>query len=228
VAIDNIEFMAPMMNVEQPPYKAVLTAKNIPRPGPDLRELVAQARADGRAVWKLDGPLLAPRIEVVAVRGEDGQPMLFRPLAVDLDRRPYFRPGVLLWLETQAREARAAFRRHDRTQLRKLIAAASYDIHGLTYEEIADGWKKDPAIDDPGRAPATSPHELVPYYAHGERGVVDFVRDGRKLWSRLPAWPWAFFPDGRPPPTWRKQSPDRNLSAALVTWATGEPVLPEQ
>jgi hypothetical protein len=195
-----------------------------PLPGEELRFRIAERRREGRPVWRL-GPNIAPRIELVAVPdSETGEPVLYRPLAVDQDRRQYhqdsdhyLRPRVLLWLETYEPAALEQLTKHDRAETRRLAAAVMRDLHGQSYDAIADALgytKRDPL----GRV-------LV----NGERTVRREIPIGRKLWSRLCAWPWCYWgPHGKPPASWHERGADATLAAAFETWATGVPVLPAE
>jgi hypothetical protein len=176
----------------------------LPPPGNDLRLLISERRRNGRSAWRL-GPNIAPRIELVAVRDpETGNAMLHRPPAVDQDRRPYFHPRVLLWLETQEPLALEQLKKHDRVETRRLAAAVMCDLHARSFGDIA--------------------YELA--YPDESR-ARERVKEGRKLWPRLCAWPWSYWePDGRPPDDWRERGADATLTAAFETWATGAPVLP--
>jgi hypothetical protein len=180
-----------------------------PLPGEALRLLIVELRHAGRPVWRI-WSTIAPRIELVAIRDpETGEPVLYRPLAVDQDRRPYFKRRALLWLETREPAALEQLQSHDRNQLRQLDAALMRDLHGRSYDEIANGLRF--RGDD------------------CERSARRAVMVGRKLWPRLCAWPWCYWgPDGRPPADWLKLGADATLAAAFETWATGVPVLPAE
>jgi hypothetical protein len=176
----------------------------VPPPGEDLRLLISERRRAGRPAWRL-GPNIAPKIELVAIAEPGtGSPILYRPLAVDQDRRPYFRRRVLLWLETQEPLALEQLTKHDRVETRRLAAAVMYDLHARSYGEIA--------------------YELG--YPDESR-ARERVSEGRKLWRHLPAWPWWGFTDPWPA-DWRAKGADATLAAAFETWATGVPVLPAE
>ena len=172
------------------------------RPGDSLRGRIAECRENGRKVWRL-GPYVAPRIENIAVRRpEDGEPILYRPLAVDLDHRAYFRHRALLWLETGEPLAFKQLQAHDHAQLRRLAATVARDLHGALYNEI-------------------------PMYSD-EKTARERIKEGRELWHRLCAWPWCYWPEGEEPDGWQKHGASTELAAAFETWATAAPVLPNQ
>jgi hypothetical protein len=186
------------------PAKGRFGSKSAPLlPGDELRALISERRLEGRPAWRI-GPYIAPRVEFVAVReATTGEPMLYRPLGLNPDPRPYFRPGVLLWLENRDPDIYAELGVTDRAELRRLAAAIARDLHRRTYNEIADELRYD------------------------ERRVRREIPAGRKLWPRLCAWPWCYWgPDGKPPADWRERGADATLAAAFETWATGGPVVP--
>lgn len=88
-----------------------------------------------------------------------------------------------------------------------MYAALMRDIGGASYDRIAEqlGSRKPGFTEDS----ATRAR----------------VREGRRLWRMLPAWPWSWFDRGMPPRDWATAGPDPQLAAALTTWATGHPVL---
>jgi hypothetical protein len=189
-------------------------AKLVPPPGEELRLLIAERRREGRPVWRVWSNM-APRIEFVAVPDlEMGEPVLYRPLAVDQDRRPYFNRRALLWLETHEPTALEQLQSHDRNQLRQLDAALMRDLHGRSYDAIATGLGY------------TKRDSMGRVQVDGERAARRAVQAGRKLWPRLCAWPWWYWgADGKPPADWRERGADTTLAAAFDTWATGVPVL---
>jgi hypothetical protein len=190
------------MATEKSPAKGRFVANLAPPPpGEDLRHLIAELRRDGRPAWRL-GPIIAPKIEYAADRDpETGEPILYRPWAID---QAFFRPQVLLWLETYHAGVYRQFSRQDRVQTWKIAAAAMRDLHACSYDEIADNFRY---VD--------------------VRTARRRVAEGRELWFRLCAWPWCYWePNGRPPASWREQGADATLAASFQTWATGVPILP--
>jgi hypothetical protein len=145
-------------------YGAEFVPPVIPRPGEELGGLIRQGRDDGRPVWRVYS-LVVPRNRFVAIPSpETGEPTLTRPLAVDRDRRPYFRPRVLLYLETASPATLELLQNDDRVELRRLTAAALRDIYGYTPEKILEAlpYRNQPEFDE----------------AVARRDV----RAGRKLW----------------------------------------------
>jgi len=196
--------------------------KNAPAfvpPSHELAKLVMRLRGQ-RPVWRI-GNLAAPGIEWLAAPGPDG-PIAVRPLEVDRDRRPYFRAGTLLALETDEPLAFELLQPAERKQLRSMYAAIMRDVQGSSLDEIVDALGAE-FVDEHG----------VAHPEFGKRpGFADQsaarrqVRAGRELWRRLPAWPWSWFPDGKPPRDWRTAGPDAILAAALESWVTSHPILP--
>lgn len=173
-------------------------------PSEELARLVMRLRSS-RPVWRV-GDLAAPRIEWVAAPG----PIAIRPLEIDRDRRPYFRHGALLALETNFEPlVIEQLQPDERKQLRKMYAALMRDVQGSSLETIMD----ELGGERPGFA--------------DEAAARRQVAAGRRLWRRLPAWPWSWFgTNGRPPGDWRTAGPDATLAAALASWATDRPTLP--
>jgi hypothetical protein len=150
-----------------PALKGVNAAEYTPpRPGADLRRLISEA---GRPKWRA-GAFAAPRITAIA-HGEPGSdPTLLGPLGIDLDRRPYFRERVLFWLETEHPTAWVRLSHDDRAEVNCLAAAVARDPWGWTNAEILDvgSWQN-------------------------EKTAREAVKHGRRLWRRLPAWPWRWW-----------------------------------
>jgi hypothetical protein len=105
------------------------------------------------------------------------EPTLYRPLAVNLDPRPYFRERVLLWLESRDPGLYTELGPTDRAELRRLAAAIGRDVYGRTYDEIADELRYDERrVRDPG-----SPQVV----AATVRPALVLLGRGRKATGRL-------------------------------------------
>ncbi len=190
-------------------------------PSEELAALVMRLRGS-RPVWRV-GNLAAPRIEWVTVAGPGG-PTAARPLEADRDREPYFRPGVLLALESNFEPlAIKRLQPDERKDLRKMYAALMRDVQGSSPGEIVDALGAE-FVDE--RGVAHPEFGKRPGFAD-ESAARRQVRAGRELWHQLPAWPWSWFPSGKPPRDWRTAGPDATLAAALASWATGRPILPD-
>jgi hypothetical protein len=196
--------MEPSVSTTAIPAKGVFGSKSAPLvPGEGLRAVISELRIEGRPTWRI-GPYITPRIDLVAIRDTaTKEPTLYRPLAVNLDPRPYFRERVLLWLESRDPGLYTELGPTDRAELRRLAAAIGRDVYGRTYDEIADELRYD------------------------ERRVRREIPVARKLWPRLCARPWCYWGvDGKPPGDWRTRGANAMLAAAFKTWATEMPVLP--
>lgn len=56
-----------------------------------------------------------------------------------------------------------------------------------------------------------------------DRSAQRAVREGRKLWRSLPAWPWCCFEHGRPPRDWLAIGATVSISEALDSWSPRDP-----
>lgn len=99
-----------------------------------------------------------------------------------------------LAFETQNPIAFAQLGGNDWAALNRLYATALYDIVGLSYHEIEK--------------------------ACGSN-AIRMIRRGREAWRRLGAWPWAHFPSGGFPRSWRRDGPDPKLAYFFEVWRTG-------
>jgi hypothetical protein len=135
------------------------------------RQLAAQAR------------VAVPKLGWIPAYGalRDGE-VKFR--AVRLDKRPpSVHPKVWGALHTPALVEEAVADRLSRGQLKRIAAAALYDLLDWTGREVAD---------DLG-------------YRGGERVGYQAARGGRVLLATLCAWPWSCLPPGAPERGWWRQ-----------------------
>jgi hypothetical protein len=192
-------------------------------PGTDLADLLHDLAFTGkRPVWKIGirpdlvrggpphenrglGPLpgvVVPRLGSVVGLDALGEPVLCS-LTGHFQPRYVLRHRVALALETDHPTAREQLRPHDLAEWMRLEAAVLRDVVALDYDLIARHCRYDDV-----------------------RTARSATKRGRRLWARLPAWPWRYFgDDGKPPGNWRADGGGQTLNGVFATWMTGEPHL---
>lgn len=148
-------------------------------------------------VWRM-GPLAAPKLLPVTAAASYQE----RRNAWSV----YFRPKALVALETDEILAYRQLDPHDLSQVRSMFIAMERDIAGATLDAIVERF--------PGAKGLTD-----------DRAARRAVKKGRELWSRVPAWPWALFDDGKPPANWRTEPVVGGMRWVFQEWAKdSEPV----
>lgn len=167
-------------------------------PGTEIADAIRDA---GRSAWQL-GPAPSGVAVLVPILRLDvnGPGSLSWPSATP-NPTAVLNERLALFLETQHEVAFGQLTEQDRTQWRRLWAAALHDIHGLSIFDVFE---------------AAELHDK----AHARKDIGE----GRRLWKRLGyAWPWHFFddPKGTPPAGWHSSGGPPALDATFEVWRSG-------
>lgn len=157
-------------------------------PVPPGASLLSSLIGRNRPVYRPAPGVAAPRLEQVPA------PEGFLVIPNELHRyrrapEAVLRFRVASWLDQlDAQGGRAhALDRDDRAQIRKLAGAALHDVAGLSQPQVME-WTNMPPIDNERRRALMSG---APTEVNGDTTVTQRrIREGRKLWVQLAAWPW--------------------------------------
>lgn len=171
------------------------SAQIAPLPGPALITEIANGIDGGRpGIWLSrldDGDRLGvPKAMVGAIERGKFVPVAHPPLHAVL--RPRVAYGLL-----SGHFDELTF--HDWTQAARLYVAALRDIGAVSWEDLPST----AGFGDAGSARETTEEK---------------VREGRRLWARLGAWPWTSFSDGRPPRDWWRDGASRDVAFSFNFW----------
>ena len=184
----------------------------MPRPSRDLRVAVEKACArmpHDHWRWRYKGRMV-PRLVLIPNAERDclnTNPACFGDRGAGVGLNPRVRTALLL---PDDRNSERVLTPQDLCQFRRLAAAIWHDLGGMPAEPESDGG---PSLERVLRV-------------RNEKTVRERLDDGRALWAKLAAWPWALWPSGRPPTHWHRRGPDLEEMAVFYSWREGEFIRP--